>query len=84
MKIGLSFTSIANAKINLATEATGLTFEKAKLQAQATWRNELGKINVQGTDRDSKLKFYTGLFHALLGRGTASDVNGSYPGMMVP
>jgi predicted alpha-1,2-mannosidase len=26
-----------------------------------------------------KTKFYTGLFHALLGRGIASDVNGDYP-----
>ncbi len=25
------------------------------------------------------MKFYTGLFHALLGRGLASDVNGAYP-----
>src|SRR5690606_21039512 len=26
-----------------------------------------------------RVKFYTGLFHALLGRGLASDVNGAYP-----
>jgi predicted alpha-1,2-mannosidase len=79
LKIGLSYTSIANAKLNLAAEATGLTFEKAKQQAQATWRAELGKIVVQSTDHDSKVKFYTGLFHALLGRGIANDVNGSFP-----
>jgi len=79
LKIGLSYTSIANAKINLSAEATGLTFEKAKQQAQATWRAELGKITVQGTDHNSKVKFYTGLFHALLGRGIANDVNGSFP-----
>ncbi|MES2426423.1 MAG: glycoside hydrolase domain-containing protein, partial [Bacteroidota bacterium] len=79
LKIGLSYTSIANAKLNLAAEAAGLTFEKAKQQAQATWRAELGKIVVQSTDHDSKVKFYTGLFHALLGRGIANDVNGSFP-----
>jgi predicted alpha-1,2-mannosidase len=79
LKIGLSYTSIANAKLNLAAEATGLTFEQAKQQAQATWRAELGKIVVQSTDHDSKVKFYTGLFHALLGRGIANDVNGSFP-----
>jgi predicted alpha-1,2-mannosidase len=79
LKVGLSYTSIANAKLNLAAEATGLTFEKAKQQAQATWRAELGKIVVQSTDHDSKVKFYTGLFHGLLGRGIANDVNGSFP-----
>ncbi|WP_214073748.1 GH92 family glycosyl hydrolase [Mucilaginibacter sp. dw_454] len=79
LKVGLSYTSIANAKANLAAEATGLTFDKAKQQAQATWRTELGKIMVQGGDRVSKVKFYTGLFHGLLGRGIANDVNGSFP-----
>jgi predicted alpha-1,2-mannosidase len=79
LKVGLSYTSVANAKLNLTAEATGLTFDKAKEQAQTTWRKELGKIVVQGTDHDDKVKFYTGLFHALLGRGIASDVNGSFP-----
>ena len=30
-------------------------------------------------NEEDKIKFYTGLFHALLGRGIASDVNGDYP-----
>jgi predicted alpha-1,2-mannosidase len=34
---------------------------------------------VEGTNREDKVKFYTGLYHALLGRGLASDVNGAYP-----
>lgn len=29
--------------------------------------------------REDRVKFYTGLFHAVLGRGLASDVNGAYP-----
>ncbi|GAA4100871.1 GH92 family glycosyl hydrolase [Mucilaginibacter panaciglaebae] len=79
LKVGLSYTSIVNAKNNLIAEASRLTFDKAKQQAQATWRAELGKMVVQTTNRDDKVKFYTGLFHALLGRGIASDVNGSFP-----
>ena len=79
IKVGLSYTSIANAKKNLAAEATGLSFDQAKLKAQNIWQQELGKIKVEGTNEDDKIKFYTGLFHALLGRGIASDVNGAYP-----
>jgi predicted alpha-1,2-mannosidase len=79
VKTGLSYTSIANAKANFAAEATKLTFEQARNNARRTWQQELGKINVQGRNRADKIKFYTGLFHALLGRGIASDVNGSYP-----
>jgi len=79
IKVGLSYTSTVNAKLNLQTEASGLSFDQAKTKAQKTWQEELGKIYVEGKDDTSKIKFYTGLFHALLGRGIASDVNGAYP-----
>lgn len=79
VKTGLSYTSTTNAKANYMAEATGLSFEQAKADAQEIWQQELGKIAVQGTNEQDKTKFYTGLFHALLGRGIASDVNGSYP-----
>lgn len=79
IKVGLSYTSAANAKLNLETEAADLTFDQAKKKAQQTWQQELGKITVESKDDTAKIKFYTGLFHALLGRGVASDVNGAYP-----
>ncbi|TGD77582.1 GH92 family glycosyl hydrolase [Hymenobacter wooponensis] len=79
LKVGLSYTSIANAKANLQAEARRLTFDQARTAAQATWQRELSKIAVEGPDEQNKTKFYTGLFHALLGRGIASDVNGAYP-----
>jgi len=79
IKVGLSYTSEANAKLNLETEAANLTFDQAKAQAQKTWEQELGKLRVEGNDDTSKIKFYTGLYHVLLGRGVASDVNGDYP-----
>ncbi|HEY8783975.1 MAG TPA: GH92 family glycosyl hydrolase [Mucilaginibacter sp.] len=79
IKVGLSYTSTANAKLNLQTEASGLSFEQAKTKAQQIWQHELSKIHVEGKADTNKVKFYTGLFHALLGRGIASDVNGAYP-----
>ncbi|MBL4677126.1 MAG: GH92 family glycosyl hydrolase [Mucilaginibacter sp.] len=79
VKTGLSYTSNANAKANFLAEAKNLSFEKAKEQAQQTWQEQLGKITVEDNDIQNKTKFYTGLFHALLGRGIASDVNGDYP-----
>ncbi|MDR6198041.1 GH92 family glycosyl hydrolase [Siphonobacter sp. SORGH_AS_0500] len=78
VKVGLSYTSIANAKANFTAEASGLSFETARQRARNTWQAELGKIVVEGSETN-KVKFYTGLFHALLGRGVANDVNGSFP-----
>lgn len=79
IKVGLSYTSVANAKLNLKTEAENLTFADAKAAAQAEWNAELGKLKVSSKSESDKTKFYTGLYHALLGRGIASDVNGNFP-----
>ncbi|WP_207424649.1 GH92 family glycosyl hydrolase [Desertivirga brevis] len=79
LKVGLSYTSIENAKLNLQAEAGKLSFDKARRLAQETWQKELSKLYVEDANVANKTKFYTGLFHALLGRGVASDVNGSFP-----
>lgn len=79
VKIGLSYTSVANARLNLMTEAKDLTFEQAKALNMSTWEDYMGRISVKSNNRVDKTKFYTGLYHALLGRGLASDVNGAYP-----
>ncbi len=79
IKVGLSYTSIANARTNLAAEAADLNFDGALQQARTVWRRELGKLRVESPVKANKMKFYTGLYHALLGRGLASDVNGAYP-----
>lgn len=79
VKIGLSYTSVANARLNLDTEARKLNFAVAKKQSLETWNNYLSRITVEGKNETDKIKFYTGLYHALLGRGLGSDVNGAYP-----
>lgn len=79
VKIGLSYTSVANARLNLETEAATMSFDEAKRNAHKIWNQQLGKIKVSGGLKEDRIKFYTGLYHALLGRGLASDVNGAYP-----
>lgn len=78
-KVGLSYTSVENARLNRETEAATLTFNEAKEIAHKKWENYLGRIRVETPVKEDKVKFYTGLYHALLGRGLASDVNGAYP-----
>lgn len=78
LKLAMSYTSIANARLNLETEAKDLNFDAARMKAQNAWREMLGRIQVSGGKEEDRLKFYTGLYHALLGRGLANDVNGAY------
>ena len=79
VKVGLSYTSIENARCNRETEAADVTFDQAKKNATDVWNESLSRIYVEGGKETDKVKFYTGLFHALLGRGLASDANGYYP-----
>jgi predicted alpha-1,2-mannosidase len=79
IQVGLSYTSIDNARKNLEKEAGARRFDEVKLDARKQWNRLLGRLKVTGGKESDKVKFYTGLYHALLGRGLSSDVNGQYP-----
>lgn len=78
MQVGLSYTGLDNARLNLETEAAGITFDAVRKTATKKWNEMLSRIQVEDDNEANKTKFYTGLYHALLGRGIASDVNGQY------
>jgi predicted alpha-1,2-mannosidase len=78
-KVGLSYTSIENARLNYHAEAEKLTFDEANKATKKIWNEYLSRIDVESKKRSDMVKFYTGLYHTLLGRGLASDVNGAYP-----
>lgn len=79
VRLGLSYTSLANARDNLDREAGDLDFDTARRRNQERWADLLGRIQVEGGRDADRVKFYTGLYHALLGRGLASDAGGTYP-----
>lgn len=79
IQTGLSYTSIENARNNYIAEAVNVSFDLAKDESVKAWNDKLSVIKVEGGHEEDRIKFYTGLYHALLGRGLASDVNGQYP-----
>ncbi len=79
IQTGLSYTSIENARLNLETESKAKNFDLVRREANEKWNEKLNRIQVEGGQEKDRIKFYTGLYHALLGRGLASDVNGQYP-----
>ena len=80
-KVGLSYTSVDNARMNrlIETEDGKLTFDEVRAESEKTWESYLGRIRVTTSNHDDKVKFYTGLYHAILGRGLVNDFNGAYP-----
>ena len=80
VKIGLSYTSVDNARLNREqeTDQDQMTFDEAREISHRTWEEYLGRIRVETPVKEDKIKFYTGLYHAVLGRGLANDINGAY------
>lgn len=79
MKIGISYTSIENARNNLKTECSTWNFDQVRKESRDDWNNWLGKIDVSGGSDEHKIKFYTDLWHVLLGRHKTNDISGDYP-----
>lgn len=79
MKMAISYTSIDNARKNLNAECTTWHFNEVRNESRKVWNDWLGKINVKGGPVDQKIKFYTDLWHVLLGRHKIDDVSGDFP-----
>ena len=78
MKVAISYVSEEQALLNMQEELPHWDFDKVVDDSFAEWNSELGKIKVEGGTYEQRVKFYTDLWHSLLGRHTFSDVNGKY------
>lgn len=81
MKIGISYVSIANAKLNLEQENAGWDFDGVRQSADAQWEKRLETVQVTGGSKDDLTKFYTAFYHVLWAPSIFSDVNGQYLGL---
>lgn len=79
MKVGISYVSKANAALNIATECPGWDFQAIVDDSKAEWNALLSRIEVEGGSYSDRCRFYTDLWHSLLGRRILNDVNGAYP-----
>lgn len=78
LKIGFSFVSVENAKMNLEQEMLNKKFAEVRSEAAETWENLLAKINVTGGTEREKGIFYSCLYRSFLWSALRSDVNGEY------
>ncbi len=78
LKMAVSYTSLENAENNL-TEIPGFDFDATRQASQREWNDMLGRIDVKGGTAADRTKFYTDLWHTLLGRHKLDDLSGDYP-----
>ncbi len=80
MKVGLSYISIDNARLNRKTEDPGLDFESIRRKAQALWARALSRVAVHGGSQAQKTIFYSELYRCLFEPSLFDDANGQYLG----
>lgn len=78
MKAAISYVSEEQAKLNLQTELPHWNFDKVVGESANEWNKWLSRIEIKGGTPEQQKRFYTDLWHSLLGRRIISDVNGKY------
>ena len=82
VKIGVSFTSEANALANLNAEAPGnmFDFDHVRDKTRAAWNEALHAIEVPAGNPADLVSFYTALYHVQLHPNVFEDATGDYIG----
>lgn len=78
LKIGFSFVSVENAKMNLEKEMIDKSFTQVVKEADKTWEKLLSHIKVTGGTAREKGIFYSTLYRSFLWPALRSDVNGDF------
>ena len=79
VKIGTSFVSIEEARKNLEVEIPDFDFGKTQQNLKNKWNELLSRIEVESSNRDELVKFYTAMYHTFQQPRTFNDVAGTYP-----
>ena len=77
--VAISGVDADGAARSLEAEAPD-DFDAAHEAAQAAWREQLGKIAIEGGTRAQQRTFYTALYHACVAPNLFMDVDGRYRG----
>ncbi|WP_290305428.1 GH92 family glycosyl hydrolase [Mucilaginibacter flavus] len=80
IRTGISFVSIAQARLNLQTELKpyGWNFDALVAANRKLWNNTLKTITVDGGSETDKKKFYTNFYRCFTAKMIMSDANGKY------
>ena len=81
VKVGISYVSAENAKLNLQTELSGWDFDQVRKDAQQEWNAQLAKFDIKGGTSDQQINFYTAVYHSMFHPQVSSDVNHEYRGL---
>ena len=66
LKVGISFDSEECARNNFVGEASGTTFDEARIRARNLWSDAMGSLCTKGGTANDRTVFYSALYHAMI------------------
>jgi len=81
IKVGISAVDAKGAKQNLEREIGTKTFEQVRQEGKTVWEKQLQKIEIESSNSEDKVNFYTAMYHSMLAPNIYQDVDGRYRGM---
>jgi len=78
IKCGISYTSLAGARMNLKAEIPDFDFDAQRKNAQFLWEQAFSIADVEGSNETDLKLFYTCLYHTLLDPRVSADIDGSF------
>ncbi len=66
LRVGTSFISPEQARLNLEKEVGSHSFSEVVAESRAAWNDELGRIEIEGATSAQRTVFYTALYRTLL------------------
>lgn len=80
LSVSASPISFESAQKNIDKELKQISFDLLKERTASEWEKLLSVITINDSSRESKIIFYTSLYHSLLVPWIISDVDGNYLG----
>jgi len=78
VKVGMSFTDVEHARMNLLKEIANKDFDAVRQASSNAWNKVLGQISVKGTNEKDLVKFYSALYCARFLPREFSNCDGTY------
>jgi predicted alpha-1,2-mannosidase len=80
LRIGLSPTSVEEAKKNLRAEIPGWDFDAVRAEAKKVWAENLSRIQIECANPNTRQTFYSAIYHTMMAPTLYNNADGSYYG----
>jgi predicted alpha-1,2-mannosidase len=80
LRVGLSPTSVEEAKKNLDAEISSLDFDAVRAAAKSIWNENLSRIQIECSNPDVRQTFYSAMYHTMMAPTLYNNADDSYYG----